>query len=466
MKKTKAFISALLITAMSVSFFGCGDSNKKTESAPKKELDAETREEIRNNAAESELLKGDKLENGEIKWLANWDINPDSTGKNVPTDLAAFQERYGGSVKYYQCSYEERYDKLAEYISSDEGIDFFYEGNLDAFPKGAVRGMFAPADDYIDFSSELWEDVEELNDSFLWNDKHYICAVQSTGDNVAVVYNRKTVQEAGLDDPADLYANGNWTWDTFQDMLEKFVDPDNQKYGIDGWWFEFGLMNTIGIPSVGIENGKLVNNIGTPEMERVQNWMYELYNNNCVAIGVGDYGWTDKPEYIGEGKLLFYPVGLYTFYTEKAQWSKKFGEDAFFVPMPKDPDADEYYVPTGLEAYMFVSGGSNPEGVARYLDCKRFILVDKDTRKIADDQMQADYGWTDEMVEMKNSMQELAEDNPVIDLSKGVSKDCGDLLDSSLRNTTRGVPWSETYDSIASTVQKYIDDANNGNVTD
>jgi len=466
MKKTKAFISALLITAMSVSFFGCSDSKNSSSNVSYKELDASKREEIHNNAVESDLLTGDKLENGEIKWLANWDINPDGTGKNVPTDLAAFQERYGGSVKFYQCEYSERYDKLAEYISSDEGIDFFYEGNLDAFPKGAVRGMFAPADDYIDFSSELWEDVEDLNDSFLWNGKHYICAIQATGDNVAVVYNKKTVQEAGLDDPADLYANGKWTWDTFQDMLEKFVDPDNQKYGIDGWWFEFGLMNTVGIPPVDIDNGKLVNNIGTPEMERVQNWMFDLYNNNCVAIGVGDYGWTDKPAYIGEGKLLFYPVGLYTFYTEKAQWSKTYGEDAFFVPMPKDPDADEYYVPTGLEAYMFVSGGANPEGVAKYLDCKRFILVDKDTRKIADDQMKEDYGWTDEMVEMKNSMQELAEDNPVIDLSKGVSADCGELLDSSLRNTTRGVPWSETYDSIASTVQKYIDDVNNGNMTE
>ena len=39
----------------------------------------------------------------------------------------------------------------------------------------------------------------------------------------AVVYNRKTVAEAGLEDPAELYADGNWTWDTFQDMLEKFV---------------------------------------------------------------------------------------------------------------------------------------------------------------------------------------------------------------------------------------------------
>ena len=64
MKKTKAFISALLITAMSASMFACGDE----EAAPKydKDLDAETREEIKKIASESELLTGD-LENGTIK---------------------------------------------------------------------------------------------------------------------------------------------------------------------------------------------------------------------------------------------------------------------------------------------------------------------------------------------------------------------------------------------------------------
>ena len=101
MKKTRAFISALLIAAMSVSFIGCGSSKSSSESISYKELDSSKREEIHNNAAESDLLTGDKLENGEIKWLSDWDINPDASGKNVPTDLAVFQERYGGSVKFY-----------------------------------------------------------------------------------------------------------------------------------------------------------------------------------------------------------------------------------------------------------------------------------------------------------------------------------------------------------------------------
>lgn len=81
----------------------------------------------------------------------------------------------------------------------------------------------------------------------MWDGKHYTAVAQMTGDVVATVYNRKTMQEAGLDDPAELYEKGEWTWDAFQSMLESFVDTDNQRYGIDGWWFEFGLIDTIGV---------------------------------------------------------------------------------------------------------------------------------------------------------------------------------------------------------------------------
>ena len=200
MRNIRIFVSALLISAMSLSLLSCSSSKDTSVSESKKDLDSSVREEIHDNAQNNDLLTGE-LENKKIKWLSDWDINPDGTGKNVPTELAVFQERYGGEIEYYPTTYENRYDDLAQYIQSDEGIDFFYAGNLDAFPKGAIKQMFAPVDDYIDFSQPLWEDIQELNDSFVWDGSHYLVAVEATGDNVAVVYNRKTIAEAGLEDP-------------------------------------------------------------------------------------------------------------------------------------------------------------------------------------------------------------------------------------------------------------------------
>lgn len=454
MIKLKKLISLLTVFSM---FTACGEKN--TDSGKDKNY-SPLQKAISENAGKSELLTGE-IENKTIKWLSPWDINSgDNDGKSTPAFLVAFQERYGGNIEWHQCTHEERYEQLAKAINGDEGIDFFYAGDLDAFPKGAVRSMFIPADDYINIDSPLWDGVRELNDTFVLNGKHYIISTRIAGDNCGVIYNRKTIRENGLDDPAELYGKGEWNWNTFEDMLKKFTDPENQRYGIDGWWFEFGLTATSGVAPVSMENGKLVNNLANPAMERVQNWIYNLYDNNYIAIGSEEYGWNDKPSNIGEGKTLFYPCGLYQFYKKSSEWKATFGDDVFFVPMPKDPESEEYYIPVGMEAYAFVKGGQNPEGVGKFLECKRFVMNDPETLALADQQMKEDYGWTDEMFAMKESMQTLAEKNPVIDISRGVSEDCGELLDNSLRLTARGTPWSETYDSINAVVEKYIDDAN------
>ena len=91
MKKARYFISALLITSMSMSFLACS-SKKEEKPTYDKDIDSGLREEIRQNAVNSELLTGDKLEKGDIKWLSDWDIICDGTEKNVNTDIGVFHE--------------------------------------------------------------------------------------------------------------------------------------------------------------------------------------------------------------------------------------------------------------------------------------------------------------------------------------------------------------------------------------
>ncbi len=460
MKKfSRIGLCCLLAVVLMVPLNACGDSDDE-DSTPQKDMATDTREQLKELAMESDLLTGE-LENKTIKWLSDWDINSDDTGKTTPIELAIFQERYGGEVEWYQTTYGARYDNLANYINSDEGIDFFYGGNWDAFPKGAIRGMFVSYDDYIDLDSELWEGVKDANDAMVWNGEHYMAVVDVTGDNCAIIYNRKTIDEYGLDDPAELFEDGEWTWDAFEEMLAKFVDTDEERYGIDSWYFEAGLSASTGVPYIGLEDGKLVNNLRNEAIEDYQNWMYSLWQSDYIALGVGDYGWESRDYYIGEGKLLFYPCGLWAMTTE--DWEETFGEDAFFVPVPQYEEADAYYIPTSVNAYLFVKGGSNPEGVAKFLDCFRFSKISDGAQEISDQQFKDDYGWSDEMIEMANTMNEMALENPVFDFYNGVSSDLTDILDSSehgVRATSRGTSWTESVNSIYDQVQNYIDEAN------
>ena len=465
-KSARIALHCLLAMVLTVPLAACGSDTKDT--TPKKDMSTNTREQLAELSKSDERLTGE-LENKTIKWMSDWDINSDDTGKTTPIELAVFQERYGGQIEFHQTTYGARYDNLANAINSDEGIDFFYGGNWDAFPKGAVRGMFVPYDDYIDLDSDLWKDVKAANDAMVWNDKHYMAIVEVTGDQCAIIYNRKTMDENGLDDPAELFEKGKWDWDAFEDMLSEFVDTSDERYGIDSWYFESGLSASTGVPYIGLENGKLVNNLRNEAIEDYQNGMDGLWQSDYIALGVGDYGWTSRDYYIGEGKLLFYPCGLWALGTEKSQWSKTFGEDVFFVPVPKYDKADEYYIPTSVNAYCFVKGGHNPEGVGKFLDCFRFSKISDGAQEISDEQFVKDYEWTDEMIEMKNKMNEMALANPIFDYYNGISSDVTDILDSSvngIRATSRGIPWNESVNAIYDQTQNFIDEVNEKNAAE
>ena len=88
MKKTKAFISALLLTALSCSMVtACGSSEPASSSNPYADVDvdSEVRSEVNQAANNSDLLPDIELENKTIKWMSHWDINPDASGINKPT---------------------------------------------------------------------------------------------------------------------------------------------------------------------------------------------------------------------------------------------------------------------------------------------------------------------------------------------------------------------------------------------
>ncbi len=457
MKKARICLAVFLICMSTLAATGC-----KEQESSYKSLDSATAAEVAQIASEDSRLTGE-LENKKIKWMATWDINPDSTGKATPIELEIFKSRYGGEIEYYNVDYNTRYESLAMAVAGGEGIDFFSANDLDAFPRGAIKEMFVPIDDYIDFNDPLFAGVKDTADLFQWNGKHYVLVNDVTGDNCVVIYNRDTIEENGLEDPAKLFAEGKWDWNAFQNQLKQFVDVDNEQYGIDGWWYEGGLSATCGVPYIGIQNGKLVNNLKDPAIERLQNWMYDMGVLNYVCVD--ENGWKEKPTNIGEGKELYYPCGAWALFKEKSQWSAEFGENVMFVPMPKDPNADQYYIPCGLDGYMMVKNGQNPEGVAKFAACKRMAITNERAAEIGTEQLAKDYGWTDEMVQMLHKCHEMAKANTHYDFYNAVSTDVSDILDSNdlggIRSASKGMnKWSESVGAVYSAIDAYIDEYN------
>ncbi len=204
-KRLTAMISAL---AMLGTFTACSsdegiasEAEVTTATTAPKQLSEEEQ------AAVQEVeITDEKLENGTVKWLATYDINPDK-GKPKLFALELFETKYGGKIEYIPTTWENRYNDLSTMVLGGSAPDLFPAQEFDTFPSKVVDGMFQPFDDYLDFNDEsLWtEGALKLANAHVMGGKHYVAPV-NTDSKCLMIYNKKTMEENGLIDPAELLA--------------------------------------------------------------------------------------------------------------------------------------------------------------------------------------------------------------------------------------------------------------------
>ncbi len=466
----KKIVSAVLAMSIVAGLTACSNNDGEADITTTTQATVEIKTEQLSDEdagavkqAAEELLTGE-LENKTIKWFSFYDpFHATNFGNTKSLSLELFEAQYGGEIEYIPTTWSARFNDMSTKIIGGEGIDFVAGGDLDSFPKGVTNGMFEAFDSYVDFDGQIWSGVKALNDYFELNGKHYLIGTAATEGQV-VYYNRNTIETMGYDDPAELLKEGKWNWDTFKEMLLDFCDVDGEQYGLDGWFNEQPIMLTCGVPSVELKDGKLVHNFNSPAIERSMTFMNELFMNGLV-LDKNLFNWNTHIEYIGEGKELFYISGLYEARADQELWTKTFGEpeDVMFVPMPKDPSADAYYLPAGLEAFMLCKGAQNPEGVMKFMECCIVANTDERTIQIGIEKMRNDYGWTDEMIEMAQTIKDMTAEHPMYDIHAGCPTDMYQLIDSGetgIRAALQGADWAVTRETLIDAIQTYIDEFN------
>ncbi|MBR4622206.1 MAG: extracellular solute-binding protein [Ruminococcus sp.] len=466
MRNLKKLAAAAAALTMVASLAACGNSSDDSSSMAEKKLNEDQQQTIE-DIIESQT--DDRvLENNEIKWFSFWDINPTaSDDKDIGVDLALFQTKYNGKITYISTTWEKKFDDLAALVIAGDSPDFCGADDMDMFPKGAIKNMLDPLDDYIDFDSDLWKDVKAANDQFVYKGKHY-CGVSRVDPCYIWIYNKNTIEAAGMDDPAELYANGEWNWDTMCDMCIEFTNAENDMYALDGWYYENALTQSTGKPIVGMENGEIVNYINDPDIAKVQSKMYDLQKNG-VVYPKNEYGWKVRGDVFGTGlatgQTLFYPIGLWGI-EDAPSVTAPYGDisagEVMFVPVPCDPDGDTMYVPSRVHGFCLVHGAKNPEGVAAWLDCTRYAEQDEKAKSITEEQLRDDYGWTDEMIEMRENIYQMAAEHPVFEFSQGISPEISSLTDNIVKGTmnpAEATTWTQVVTENEKALNWLIDDA-------
>ena len=466
MNKMKIVFAGVLALMMCAGISACGKDgdDAKDSSANAIKLNEE-QQAVVDEAANK--LPEMKLDNSTIKWMAHYDINP-GDGNVTPPGLQMFKDTYDGKIDFVQTTWDNRYTDLAKYVMSNDSPDFFPASDMDGFPKGAIKGMFEPVDDYIDLSSDLWADVKATSDAFTFGGGHYVIPIKSS-PNFVCVYNTKTIEDNGYEDPATLYYNNEWTWSKFAEMCLDFTDSENDLYALDGYWYGQALNDTCGVPLIGLVDGKVVNNMKDPGVTKVQNLMYELQKNN-VVFDRSTNNWSTRGdgatgEGLGTYQTLFIPVGLWGI-ENSPENVKPFGDveagEIMFCPMPRLDDSDTHYVSARVDGYHMVSNAPNPMGVVAYMNCLK--VCDTEASQVTEQQLRDDYKWNDEMIDMRNEVYRLVNEHPVYDFQHGVSSELETMMSAVNQYTmiTGGGAgtWTTCVEENASAVDYIIKEVN------
>lgn len=412
-----------------------------------------------------------------VKWFCWYDpFNNYSEDEIVNTGYYTFTEKYGCSIEWIETTYSIRYDDLANLILSSNSPDCYPAGSYATavYPMKCIKGTFVSVDDYVDYTDPLWSGMAETADYFVLGGEHYAIVTDLTYRNV-VSYNRRVVEEWGFDDPAELYYNDEWTWDVFYDMCVEFSDPDEDRYALDGYAYQRGIIESTGQELLQIdENGIFYSNIDSPEIERAQGLIYNLVKNDCTYHEGTNYwalrtkGGAQFGAGIADGLCLFYIIetSYFTMTVEEITplWGDVIEGEVMFCPLPKDDDGDgTYYLNSAPEGYMLVAGGSNHAGAALLAACERFKIIDPTVVDIDQKQLKEIYYWTDEMLEMDSICYEIAAANPRMVLTGDLPDVLDNSLDTMLNSITRTdepTTWAQIKESYSDRIDYLIEDLN------
>ena len=469
----KKLFALCLIVIMLFAFVGCG---KEKRQIIKLTLSTEDSEAIL--AAAGIMLPDAETAAGAgttVKYFSWYDsFHNYGEDEVINTGYWTFSEKYGSEVEWIECEWGKRFDDLANLVLSSNSPDF-YPGESNTFPIRPIKGIFQPVDDYIDYDDPLWSGMKEfVYDYFSIKGRPYIIATDNAFGNVCI-YNRRVMEEWGFDDPAELYANDEWTWDVFYEMCMEFSDPDEDRYALDGWY----VVNSIVEESSGVylldkdENGKFFSNLDSTIIEFAQNMIYDLVKNECCYHEGTNY-WANRNQAqygagVKDGLCLFWICDRddgFRLPVEEMNniWGDIEAGEFMFAPLPRYQDGDGiYYLNAMPKGYMICKGATNPEGVALLASCERFKILDPTVVDIDEKQLREVYKWSDEMIEMARTCNQIVADNPKMfytgNLPQGL-QDVYNTFDWNIRRSGATSTWAQLKESNQERFDYYIDELN------
>ncbi len=433
----RTVVSSALCLSMILSVTACTESNGTADNDPEVTTNAQYEPLLDHVKTLTDKVDGSIKVEKKIRWLSHWAIDETQPSTELFKTVYGIPEEgdtsYGNDANnifdYIKVDYQARYDQLGKMVVSGQSPDIF-QFEIINYPYTAWKNLFQPIDKYIDFSDPAWDPTRDVMKMFEWGGENY-CAITVVGLDQLIWYRKSVIAENGLNDPYELYKANNWNWTTFLEMCDKFSDPDNNKFCIDGWQVPDRIVSTTGVPFISIENGKLKSNLYNADIERAMNTVIDtLYKENYRYPRHELNGWSQNVMNWVTGDTLFYATLSNAIKDEFQPYFKRYNweeDEVFCVPFPKDPQSDKYYHTAKIDSFMLCDGAPNTAGFTAWTQCVLATQYDEETAKIGRDKLKKDYlGYSDAILDMLDELQYGGVLTPVFDFKAGIGQDIVD----------------------------------------
>lgn len=392
MKNMKRFLALGLAAMMTLSMAGCGNSDSAaTSNTPEAGAKVETtaaEATKTDDTAKADTASGDKrIINIGSWWTQYYDSShesveddPSYSGLDVAhlkfDNVAKIEETYNCEFYWQNLTYAGVQESINNSILAGDPDCDIYLVELSFGIPAALNGLALDLKTVLPEDDDLFTTQNNIKYLDLGDGKACILKRVEAASTVEATYplafNKQMLEDNNLEDPRELYARGEWTWDKFIEYcqtLTQDTDGDGQidQYGYCGFineTFEQLMMSN----GANVASGKTeeLSSAATGEALQMISDMYNTYNV-CYPYDFesGDDSTTMRGQY-REGNIGFFPMAAWIA-ADKADYDyngangSTLSFDTVYVQWPVGPSGDaatnagkvsagEYYIiPNGVE---------------------------------------------------------------------------------------------------------------------
>lgn len=219
----------------------------------------------------------------------------------------------------------------------------------------ANANAIVPVDKYLaSTGANITTEAKQLG---TFKSQFYAFSANKPTVDVGLYFNIELVNDLGIENPAELYNNGEWTWSKFEqwaDAAKAALPSLGDDYKVLG-----GVRAVYAENMIPLNGGSLINALSgrvafhqTPALE-TYSFLHGLYNKGLFE-GTGTYD-AGSPLW-QSGKVVIHP-GSFWFLNAENRW-KNLAFDLGFVPYPSsDTYTGDYVSPIGgVAVYTLASG--------------------------------------------------------------------------------------------------------------